>query len=505
MNLKNAADSHSNGRSPEEKTYRGKASAFFLKRYCAKMKKKNMQQLVFFEKSAYIRSLKKLWIEFKGRLISGVAAASVMVAVCLTVNAFQLGIGYEVLIDGEYAGLVEEKSIAYDAIDEAEKIVKKYLGEAEQYEKTPAFARRIISKRSLSDMNDIRSLLLSDVDKLTEGYTVTIDGETVFGLSDKDASEKLLAQYKQLYLGDDISENMSVDFCEKLEVKKDFFHVSLLETPENALEILKDGKIEVVIYTVQKGESLKKVAEKFGMTIEHLLALNKDKSGSFGEDVQLNVEKRVPLLSVRSVQTLSLTEPVPFEVEQIKDASSYEGNVVIAQEGKEGSEKVIARVTKINGVETKRDILERETLKKPVKQIEKIGSMARPASTGTGKFINPTYGVLSSRYGSRWGKNHNGIDVAGSLNTDIKAADGGVVTYAGWMSGYGNYITIDHENGYQTSYAHCESLCVSVGARVSKGDVIAKMGNTGRSTGTHLHFEVKKNGVYVNPLEFVSY
>ena len=73
------------------------------------------------------------------------------------------------------------------------------------------------------------------------------------------------------------------------------------------------------------------------------------------------------------------------------------------------------------------------------------------------------------------------------------------------MGGYGNLVIIDHENGYQTGYGHCASLCVNVGERVAKGDVIAKMGNTGRSTGTHLHFEVKKNGSYVDPLSYVGY
>lgn len=505
MSIKKTTDSHSNGRSPMGKGNGKKLSVLSFPRFCAETRKKRNFQLTVFRRTAYIRSLKKLWTEFKGRVIAGVMTATIMIAVCFTVNAFHLGLGYEVLVDGKYVGLVDDKSVAYEAVEEATKVVKKYLGETEDFEKTPAFARRIVAGRFLSDMDDIRSELLSDVDKLMEGYTITIDGETVLGLSSKEESEQLLAQYKQRFLGDNISEDMSVDFCENLEVKRDFFHISLLETTEEALKTLSDGRMELVQYTVQKGESMKTIAEKFGTTIEHILALNKNITDSFGEGSQVNVEKRVPLLSVRSVQTLAMTETVPFEIEQIKDASSYEGNVEITQKGKVGSEKIIARVTKINGVETQKDVLERETLEQPVKQIEKVGTKVRPASTGTGAFVNPTYGVLSSRYGSRWGKNHNGIDIAGAHNSDIKAADGGVVTYAGWMSGYGNYVTIDHENGYQTSYAHCDSLCVSVGARVSKGEVIAKMGNTGRSTGTHLHFEVKKNGAYVNPLEFVTY
>ena len=73
------------------------------------------------------------------------------------------------------------------------------------------------------------------------------------------------------------------------------------------------------------------------------------------------------------------------------------------------------------------------------------------------------------------------------------------------MDGYGYYVIIDHENGYQTAYAHCNSIDVAVGDRVTKGEEIAKMGSTGRSTGVHLHFEVKKDGEFVNPLEYVGY
>ena len=122
----------------------------------------------------------------------------------------------------------------------------------------------------------------------------------------------------------------------------------------------------------------------------------------------------------------------------------------------------------------------------------------------TGVFAMPTRGRFSSGYGSRWGRMHRGIDIAAKTGTPINAADGGKVTFAGRQSGYGYMVEIDHENGYKTRYAHCSKLFVSKGDRVYKGEHIANVGNTGRSTGSHLHFEVLKNGVHVNPSKYVK-
>lgn len=120
-------------------------------------------------------------------------------------------------------------------------------------------------------------------------------------------------------------------------------------------------------------------------------------------------------------------------------------------------------------------------------------------------FINPTEGVLTSDYGMRDGRSHNGVDIGADAGTEICAADGGEVTYAGNMSGYGKYIVIDHHNGYETAYAHCSDLLVEVGENVSRGQIIAHMGSTGNSSGPHLHFEVKHCGEFCDPLDFVVY
>lgn len=110
--------------------------------------------------------------------------------------------------------------------------------------------------------------------------------------------------------------------------------------------------------------------------------------------------------------------------------------------------------------------------------------------------------MVTSNYGRRWFRMHNGMDVAAPVGTAIKAVKEGRVVYSGWMGGYGYAVDIQHANGLRTRYAHCSALKVSVGQSVARGQVIAAMGSTGHSTGPHLHFEVHQNGRPVDPRGF---
>ncbi|MGK7912556.1 MAG: peptidoglycan DD-metalloendopeptidase family protein [Synechococcus sp.] len=112
----------------------------------------------------------------------------------------------------------------------------------------------------------------------------------------------------------------------------------------------------------------------------------------------------------------------------------------------------------------------------------------------------PVTGSISSRYGWRWGRMHRGLDIAGPVGTPIEAAMDGVVSFAGWdRGGYGYRVDISHPNGMTTLYAHGQQILVDVGDRVSRGQSIMTRGSTGRSTGPHLHFEIRRNGVAVDP------
>jgi murein DD-endopeptidase MepM/ murein hydrolase activator NlpD len=129
-------------------------------------------------------------------------------------------------------------------------------------------------------------------------------------------------------------------------------------------------------------------------------------------------------------------------------------------------------------------------------------------STGTGTpsaagFIWPVNGVVVSGFGMRWGRMHEGIDITAATGTPIWAAADGTVIWSGWRGGYGNCVVIDHGNGLATLYAHASALLVGVGQAVSQGETVALVGSTGNSSGPHLHFEVRVNGVAVDPLLYL--
>ncbi len=129
------------------------------------------------------------------------------------------------------------------------------------------------------------------------------------------------------------------------------------------------------------------------------------------------------------------------------------------------------------------------------------GSLPPGALTGTGKFRWPTEGYITQK---SW-HCHHAVDIANSEGTPVYAADSGYVVVAGWReSGYGNTVIINHGNGFQTLYAHLSAISVSAGQSVVKGQRVGLMGNTGYSTGPHLHFEIREGSKLCNPLEFVS-
>jgi murein DD-endopeptidase MepM/ murein hydrolase activator NlpD len=138
----------------------------------------------------------------------------------------------------------------------------------------------------------------------------------------------------------------------------------------------------------------------------------------------------------------------------------------------------------------------------------KIQAAQAAAGTGGGLsaagFIWPVLGPVTSPFGWRWGRMHEGIDIGAASGTPIRAAAAGTVIYAGWLGGYGNLTVIDHGGGVATAYGHQSSLAAGNGAFVAQGQVIGYVGSTGHSTGPHLHFEVRVNGVPQDPLGYLS-
>lgn len=219
-------------------------------------------------------------------------------------------------------------------------------------------------------------------------------------------------------------------------------------------------------------------------------------------------EAAKPYLSVRLETDFTIEYDKAYSTIYEYDDTQPDNYYEVIQEGEDGMQEVYYRLVYVDGVQTDAIVKNSTTTSAPVDEIVKVGTLE--SGTGTGEFMWPVPAAnnISSLFEYRWGSFHHGIDIAdiGIYGADIVASDTGIVTFSGWDdSGYGLMIIIDHGNGYQTMYSHCDDLYVEEGELVYQGDAIAAVGCTGMSTGDHLHFEIWEDGAAVNPCDYMYY
>ena len=206
-----------------------------------------------------------------------------------------------------------------------------------------------------------------------------------------------------------------------------------------------------------------------------------------------------------------LEDAIPFETVKKNDSSLVKGSTKTKTQGEEGLRRKTTTITYLNGQETARKEGEFKTVKEPVDKVVLVGTKKKTSSNnnngsaikGAPSFGWPVSGRITSPYGTRDGRLHAGIDIGKPIGSAVKASAAGTVTRAGNAGDYGILVEINHGNGWVTRYAHNSSVKVKVGQKVSKGQTIALSGNTGRSTGPHVHFEIRYNGSAKNPMTYL--
>jgi len=286
--------------------------------------------------------------------------------------------------------------------------------------------------------------------------------------------------------------------------------------PENRLSGLAEAVEEVTkdqetnkIYEVVLGDTLSEIAETHNMSIDDLVAMNgtlESANSMIREGDELIISVPEPELSVERQEELYYEEDYDADIVYIDNDDWYTTDKVTRQQPSAGHRRVVAIVSYRND-----SVVDTEIIKEEVE----IEAVAKIVERGTK--IPPTYirplsgGRITSEFG--WRKRptkgatayHGAIDIATPVGTSVYASSGGVVTRAGWMSGTGYTVMIKHPDGKETKYGHLSKVLVSAGQNVSQGQKIALSGNTGVSTGPHLHFEIRVNGVKVNPRNYVTF
>ncbi|BCB06079.1 M23 family metallopeptidase [Bacillus sp. KH172YL63] len=435
---------------------------------------------------------------------------------------------YHVYAGSEYVGAVTSKDEVEAVLEEKLKDVqKKFEDDQVEFNHDVSYIPENVFTAKKTNNQQVIDKLNTSVSIEADAYALMVNDKPVAYVKDEKAAEEALKAFKLNYVSEEelnelearkkadsstslppLKENetrlLEVSFQEDVEMKKTEATPEEMMTPKEAADLLKKGTLEEKKYSVKEGDVLGTIAEAHHLTTGKLLELN----GQIKEDdplklgSELNVTVFEPLLHILVKKEVNKIEKIAYEKEVEEDSSMNKGDTKVKQEGQDGEKSVTFETTEVNGSQTDKNVKEEKTLKDPVTYIVIKGTKVTP-SRGSGNFAWPTNGgYVSSKQGPRWGKMHKGIDIARPSDRTIKSVDNGRVVSAGWDSGgYGNKVVIDHGNGYRTVYAHLDSLSVSAGQTVERGQKLGIMGDTGKATGVHLHIEVYKNGALINPLE----
>lgn len=300
----------------------------------------------------------------------------------------------------------------------------------------------------------------------------------------------------------------SLDFGENVEVVRAYVDADKITSLEDAIAEVTKKEEKDTVYEVEAGDSLSVIAQKNGTTVENIIAMNRETIPNTqamirpGDMVRVMVPQ--PELSVVRTEEIYYEENYEADVVYIDNDEWYTNHQEIKQEPVAGFRKVVADIIYRNDTAESKNIIYENIVAEAIPKIIERGTQAPPT------FLKPiSGGRLTSRFGKRKAPTrgastyHKGVDWSIPVGTSVVASSGGTVIRAGWGGGYGYCVYIEHPDGKVTRYGHLSKVLVKAGQSVNQGEKIALSGNTGVSTGPHLHFEILVNGSQVNPLNYL--
>lgn len=417
---------------------------------------------------------------------------------------------YEYSYNGQKLGLVKEKDDVLQITDlvqgalTEEKNMKIVIDAKDDI----TFHRKLaLDESQIDNSEQVLKRLTYMGDLKVKATGIYVNGKKIGAVQDRKTAEKALKDVADKYTkkGDNI-EIEKVSFLEKVDIDPCSTDLEDLHSEEEMVDLLCTSGEKETVHKVVAGDTLHSIAKKYDVWEDQLLADNKGiNSKKLEVGSNIIVKQQAPVLTYEVVEKITYDKVIEHKVEEQKSADIYEGMTETQQAGSDGLSEITARVTLQNGKKVEEEDLVTTVKEEPVTEVVLVGTKERPPTVGSGKYIWPLKDSFTqtSGFGSRWGRQHKGIDLAVSVGTTVYAADGGTVVEAQYSGSYGNVVMIDHQNGQETRYAHNSKLLVKKGDKVYQGQPIAKSGNTGRSTGPHVHFEIRFNGEPRNPLNYL--
>ena len=428
-----------------------------------------------------------------------------------------------ILVDGKRFAFIKAKnmdSAEFNLLLQA-KLKERYGKNVEINEKVelkPSHA----TKKSISTNVDVVIANLCDVLSVKgECGAILVEGDRIALLKSTVEAEQVLKDVLDKYTPDpvdgDESKVVGVAFTADVKVEPYYADDESVLSSTQAYEMLTQTREEIYEYTVKAGDSFNGIANKFGTTEEEMLKINPDINENNKTLLQIGqkikVKTQVPVYGISTVMLETEEEVIPIPEEEIENLSQYKTYRKVISEGSEGKKTAAYKVYYQNGIEVKRepdpehDVIITEAVPRKVE----VGTLESTAdancATGSFKYPITDSAYFSSPFGDRdYGSGHHyGIDIAAPSGTPVYASDGGVVVQAGWNGGgYGNWVVIDHQNGFKTVYAHNSAVIVYPGQKVHQGQLVSLVGSTGDSTGNHLHFEIRLENKPRDPLGLLA-
>ena len=470
-----------------------------------------------------------------GNILFPAASAAALI---LTVNHFaSREYGVEVIYDGESLGVISGDNVLSVAQQVVADRVRYYDTNGDYYVNASLSITPLTSSSAVIDENALARAMegrissvydekpeeepaeeeVISIEGKVKAYAVRVNGELIGAVEDNSEIEKALEDYKASFDDGsytDISFNKEVVY--DLE---EYVDPEDIVPQSDVIKILMSRVKSAEYYEVQDGDFLTKIAEEHGMTLQELESCYATYNGK-AITLQGNVLKSGTMiqfasseayLEVELTKNVTYRSDLPFNTVTIEDPTLPVGQTVVESEGENGEKRTHALVTYRDGKVIRRRTIDTEIYNDSSPQIIRVGVPAINHNAakfklgmGSGEYCWPVDGgYISAHIGDRRG--HKGIDIAAPYGTPIYAAAAGTVieTSTGWSGGYGNVIKIQNDDGRLTVYAHQSELAAKTGDHVEMGQLIGYVGSTGDSTGNHLHFEVRENGLYLNPEEFV--
>ena len=472
---------------------------------------------------------------------------STIVVICMMLLVFNHQIAYQYSYNGRVLGYVSDQEQVNNILEVAgEKLselndakIKFTIGQNITFKQVPSSGKDTDTTDQV--LNKLTYMTEIDV----QAYGIFEDGKLKAVVESESKAESTLNAVISHYRTPD--EGMSIDsikYKNSVDVRPINVMLTSVMTQSEAEDMLINGGTLTIDHIVMEDETESTIEDTYGVS-KDVITIQEDESdsdvesdddtadtaagteadsteadstaadGADGTDSEestgassgdrIEIKEKVEPIVVSMTESGTMSEVIKYKTVKKKTKTMYKGDTEVIQKGVNGRQTITGTLVYENGKEVSRDIESKEVLKESVDKIMLVGTNDRPKWLPTGTYIVPVKNeVITSYFGSRWGRIHGGLDFGMPIGTPIYASDGGTVTRASYYAGYGLCIEVEHDGGTFTRYGHCSSVCVSVGDKVAQGEKIGEVGNTGNSTGPHLHFEIHPGGgSYVDPYPYL--